>query len=545
MKTEVVSGRLIDVVNREMRTVDMYIEGGKIAQIRDRKTSGGPYILPGFVDAHIHIESSLVTPLSFSYEAIKKGTIGLMTDPHEIANVMGVRGVEYMIRSAKQSPLKIIFGAPSCVPATAYESAGGVVSSTDIEKMFRSGMVSFLSEMMNYPGVIHQDPEVIEKLKLATDYGVPVDGHAPGLKGRALQDYIDSGISTDHECASIGEAREKIQRGMKIIIREGSAAKNFEELIPLLDEYPEKIMFCTDDLHPDDLINGHVNKLVRRALEMGYDFYDVLRAASYNAIKHYGSKQGLLQEGDAADFILVDDVKKMEIRATYIDGRPVYDDQKVRISEREDEEINCFKAEQVKDEDLQVEAETGIIRVMKATDGELYTGSENCNATIEHGKVISDTSRDILKIVVLNRYEESVPAIAFVNGFGLKRGAIASSIGHDSHNIIAVGVHDRDIASAINWVIEHKGGIASAHKHIIQGLALPVAGIMTNQSVQQASRGYVSVSRLAKQWGATLTAPFMTLAFMPLLVIPELKISDKGLFDGNQFQFTNLFVEEL
>lgn len=545
MKTERITGRLVDVVNREIRAVEMVIENGKIEKVNEQNGSGGPYILPGFVDAHIHIESSLVTPLSFSYEAVKQGTIGVMTDPHEIANVMGVQGVEYMIRSAKKSPLKIIFGAPSCVPATAFESAGATISSTDIETLFRFGMASFLSEMMNFPGVIQRDPEVMEKLKIARKYGVPADGHAPGLTGNALQNYIDSGISTDHECSSIEEAREKLQRGMKIIIREGSAAKNFEELIPLLDQYPDKIMFCTDDLHPDDLINGHINKMVKRALEMGYDLFDVLRAASYNAIKHYGSKQGLLQEGDAADYILVDDLDKMEVRATYIDGRPIYTDQKVLISESNDEDINFFQAKEVKNDDLQLVAETGIIRVMKAADGELYTGSENHNATIEHGLAISDINRDILKIVVLNRYDQTAPAIAFVNGFGLKRGAIASSIGHDSHNIIAVGVHDRDIISAINWIISHKGGIASADEDTVRGLALPVAGIMTNQSVQQASRGYVSVSRLAKKWGSTLSAPFMTLAFMPLLVIPELKISDKGLFDGNKFQFTNLFVEEL
>ena len=536
---------MVDVVNREIRGVEMVIGNGKIERFTEGNESGGPYILPGFVDAHMHIESSLVTPLSFSYEAVKHGTIGVMTDPHEIANVMGVRGVEYMIRSAKKTPLKIIFGAPSCVPATAFEATGAKVSATDIETLFRSGMAYFLSEMMNFPGVMHQDSEVMEKLKIARKYGVPADGHAPGLTGSALQHYIDSGISTDHECSSIVEAKEKLQRGMKIIIREGSAAKNFEELIPLLDQHPDKIMFCTDDLHPDDLINGHINKMVRRALQMGYDFFDVLRAASYNAIKHYGSKQGLLQEGDAADFILVDDLNEMEVRATYIDGRPVYTDQKVLISESNEEEINYFRAEKVKKDDLQLVAETGIMRVMKAADGELYTGSEIHNVTVEHGLAISDINRDILKIVVLNRYDQSAPAIAFVNGFGLKRGAIASSIGHDSHNIIAVGVHDMDITSAMNWIISHKGGIAAAHEDTVRGLPLPVAGIMTNQSVQQASRGYVSVSRLAKQWGSTLNAPFMTLAFMPLLVIPELKISDKGLFDGNQFQFTNLFVEEL
>ena len=536
---------MVDVVHREIRAVEMVIGNGRIEKVNEVNESGGPYILPGFVDAHIHIESSLVTPLSFSYEAVKKGTIGVMTDPHEIANVMGIGGVEYMIDSAKKSPLKIIFGAPSCVPATAFESAGDNVSPTDIETLFRSGKASFLSEMMNFPGVIHQDPEVLEKLKLARRYGVPADGHAPGLTGSALQQYIDSGISTDHECSSIEEAREKLQRGMKIIIREGSAARNFEELIPLLDQYPEKIMFCTDDLHPDDLINGHINKMVKRALQLGYDLFDVLRAGSYNAIKHYGSKQGLLQEGDAADFILVDDLNEMDIRATYIDGRPVYRDQKVLISESNDEEINYFQAEEVTNDVLQLVAETGIIRVMIAADGELYTGSENHHATVEDGLAISDIHRDILKIVVLNRYDQSAPAIAFVSGFGLKRGAIASSIGHDSHNIIAVGVHDTDIASAINWIISHKGGIAAAHEDTVRGLPLPVAGIMTNQSVQQASRGYVSVSSLAKQWGSTLNAPFMTLAFMPLLVIPELKISDKGLFDGNQFQFTNLFVEEL
>ncbi len=536
-----IKANLIDLVNRTIYPAEVFIEDGKISNINRIKEKLNNYVLPGFVDSHIHIESSMLTPVEFSRAVIIHGTVATVSDPHEIANVLGRKGIEYMLDNAKLTPLKILFGAPSCVPATDFESSGAKITSSDIAELLDMENIGYLSEMMNYPGVIYDDDEVLKKLSIAKYKNYPIDGHAPGVKGDDLKKYCESGISTDHECFTIEEAREKISHGMHIQIREGSGAKNFENLVPLLNEFPEKIMFCSDDLHPDDLLNGHINLLVKRAIQLGYDMFDVLRAAGYNGIQHYNLNVGLLRVGDPADFITVNSLEDWRVDSVCIDGVYCFEKGELRVAKVVAAAINKFEALEIKEKDIAILARAKTLKVIQVIDGELITKTKIVNNISLGEHVRSDIEEDILKIVVLNRYENSAPAIGFINGFGLKKGAIASSIAHDSHNIICVGTSDYDITETINWIINNKGGIVAYNGNTFTGLPLPVAGIITNQTAEYAAEKYIKASDLAKELGSELKAPFMTLAFMTLLVIPELKLSDKGLFDGKNFAFTPLF----
>ncbi|MFC2129227.1 adenine deaminase, partial [Bacteroidota bacterium] len=470
MKNFSIKANLVDVVGRDTYPAELFVENGRINKILALEKQQKIYVLPGFVDAHVHIESSMVTPLEFSRAAIPHGTIASVSDPHEIANVLGKKGVEFMINNAQQTPFKILFGAPSCVPATSFETAGAKLSCEDISELMELEDVGYLSEMMNYPGVIYKDEEVLEKLKIAKYNNYPIDGHAPGLRGEDLEKYVAGGISTDHECFSIEEAREKISLGMSIQIREGSGAKNFNALIPLLDEHPEKIMFCSDDLHPDDLLQGHMNLLVKKAIDIGYDQYDVLRAAGYNAINHYNLDVGLLQEGDPADFILVNSMQEMDVLKVFIDGDLCYDMGEVKISRIEINPLNHFEADEIEEKALILKPEGKKLKIIKAINRELITESKIAQFTSEANNIVSDIEKDLLKLVVLNRYQKKAPAIGFINGFGLKKGAIASSIAHDSHNIICVGASDREIKEATNWIIRNKGGIVAYDGKIFTGL---------------------------------------------------------------------------
>jgi len=535
---------LVDIIEKKIYPAIVKVSGGKIESIIEVDEEADHYILPGFVDAHIHIESSMVSPLAFSRTAVRHGTVGVVSDPHEIANVLGIPGVDFMVSDAERTPLKILFGAPSCVPATSFESSGSVISSKDIRGLLQKEEIGYLSEMMNYPGVIFGDKEVLEKLSIAKELGVPVDGHAPGVRGRELETYANAGISTDHECFDEEEAREKIKLGMKILIREGSGAKNFQALIPLLKEFPDKIMFCSDDLHPDNLLEGHINLLVKRSLDLGYDLFDTLRAAGYNAMEHYGINVGMLRVGDPADFIVVDSLDNLQILSTVIDGIAVFDKNEVKIPDGRSTPVNKFNIHPVSENDIRVEYEGGLMKVIQAINGELITRVETLEPLVRDNLVVSDTERDVLKIVVVNRYEQAEPAAAFIKGFGLKYGALASSIAHDSHNIICVGTSDREITETINWVIKNKGGIAVHDGSEVYGLPLEIAGIMATTSVEEAATAYSELSEKAAHLGSELTAPYMTLAFMALLVIPDLKLSDKGLFDGTTFSFTPLFSDQ-
>lgn len=536
----IVRGNIVDIEKRSVFKGEITINNGKIVSIVQKDCEEDHHILPGFVDAHIHIESSMLVPSEFAKVAVKHGTVATVSDPHEIANVLGVKGVEFMIENGKKTPFKFNFGAPSCVPATSFESAGAIIDAKDIKSLMANPDIKYLAEMMNYPGVIFDDPEVYEKLKWANHFNKPIDGHAPGLRGDDLSKYISAGISTDHECFTYEEALEKLQKGMKVIIREGSAAKNFEALIDLLDEHYNHMMFCSDDKHPDDLLVGHINQLCSRAIARGKDLYKVLQAACLNPVNHYGLDVGQIKIGDSADFIIVEDLKEFKTLQTYIDGNLVYENGNSKVKHVNFEILNNFKAQQKSIEDFQLRSEANKIRVIECLDGELITKELIADAKIHNGNLVSNTETDILKMVVVNRYEDQDPAIAFIKNFGLKEGAIASSVGHDSHNIIAVGVSDEAICKAVNLLIEHKGGICAVSPTEQKVVALPVAGIMSDKNAETIGKAYSELDDMAKRLGSTLHAPYMSLSFMALLVIPELKLSDKGLFNGKTFQFTTV-----
>ncbi|CAM1370691.1 Adenine deaminase [Tenacibaculum sediminilitoris] len=538
-----VQGNIVDIQNKRIFKGEVEVEAGKITKINEVDHAEENYILPGFIDAHIHIESSMLVPSEFAKIAVTHGTVATVSDPHEIANVLGVKGVDFMIENGKKVLLKFNFGAPSCVPATSFESAGAVIDSEDIKKMMQNPDIKYLAEMMNYPGVIYQDEEVLKKIAWAKRYNKPVDGHAPGLRGEDLDKYIAEGICTDHECFTYEEGLEKLQKGMKVIIREGSAAKNFDALINLLPEYYENMMFCSDDKHPDDLLLGHINQLCERAVAKGMDVFKVLQAACINPVKHYNLDVGTLNEGDDADFIIVKDLQKFKVLQTYINGELVAENGKSFVEHVDFEVLNNFDTDKKNVVDFEFHSASEKIRVIEALDGELVTNEIEAGSLIKDGNLVSDVENDVLKMTVVNRYQNAEPSIAFIKNFGLKEGAIASSVGHDSHNIIAVGVSDELICKAVNLLIENKGGVCAVTTSEEKVVPLPVAGIMSDKPAVEIGKAYAELDAMAKQLGSKLRAPYMTLSFMALLVIPSLKLSDKGLFDGNTFKFTSLEVK--
>lgn len=537
-----IQGQIVDIPNRKIYSGEITIENGKITSIIEAAHNVKTYILPGFVDAHIHIESSMLVPSEFAKIAVLHGTVGTISDPHEIANVLGKDGVHYMIDNGKKVPFKFHFGAPSCVPATFFETAGAVIDSEQIKELMALPDIYYLSEMMNYPGVLFDDEEVLKKIAWAKHFNKPVDGHAPGLRGAPIEKYIAAGISTDHECFTYDEAAEKLSFGMKVLIREGSAAKNFEALIDLLPENYSNMMFCSDDKHPDDLIVGHINLLCARAVAKGFDLFKILQMACINPVKHYKMNIGLLQKNDAADFIVVEDLTHFKVLQTYIDGELVAENGKSFVKDVDFEKPNNFNTAKKQIIEFDISSSASKIRVIEALEGQLITNEIHHKPKIENGKIVSDTENDILKMAVVNRYENAPPAIAFIKNFGLKKGAIASSVAHDCHNIVVVGTSDEEILSAVNLIIGNTGGICAVNGNDKKSLALPVAGIMSDQNGWEAGRLYQEIDAMAKELGSSLKAPFMTLSFMALLVIPDLKLSDKGLFSGNSFSFVDLEV---
>ena len=538
----ITQGNIVDIFNKRIYKGEIHVEAGKIVTILEKDHDNETYIIPGFVDAHIHIESSMLVPSEFARLAVLHGTVATVSDPHEIANVLGKAGVEFMIENGKKVPFKFNFGAPSCVPATSFESAGAVIDSDDIKELLAKPEIKYLAEMMNYPGVLFDDAEVLKKIAWAKHFGKPVDGHAPGLRGDDVTKYIAAGISTDHECFTYDEALEKLQKGMKVIIREGSAAKNFEALIPLLDEHYTEMMFCSDDKHPDDLLLGHINELCARAVAKGNDIFKVLQVACVNPVEHYKLDVGQLQKGDVADFVVLEDLTNFKVLETYIDGIRVASGETSHIDSVPFEVLNNFDTSAKNVVDFQVKATKSKIRVIEALDGELVTNELILNNLVEDGNLVSNTVEDILKMTVVNRYQDDAPAMAFIKNFGLKEGAIASSVGHDSHNIIAVGVSDEAICKAVNLLIANKGGICAVSNTVEKVVSLPVAGIMSDKTGWEIGEEYAKLDKLAKEMGSTLRAPYMSLSFMALLVIPSLKLSDKGLFNGTTFEFTSLEV---
>jgi adenine deaminase len=546
MGTFSISGKLIDLFKRRIYPAEVSVTDGIITAITETATADDQYILPGFVDAHIHIESSMLVPTAFAQLAVVHGTVATVSDPHEIANVCGLQGIEYMISNARLSPFKFFFGAPSCVPATGFETAGATLDAKAVEKLLQNPDIRYLSEMMNYPGVLNKDAEVLAKIAAAERLGKPVDGHAPGLRGSDAKAYAAAGISTDHECFTLDEALDKVAAGMQILIREGSAAKNYEALCELLKLHPDNVMFCSDDKHPDELELHHINQLVKRSLAKGYNLYDVLRAACVNPVYHYDLPVGLLQKHHAADFIVINDLERFDILKTYIGGKLVAENGRSLLQDVVAAPINNFKTGRKDVGEFAVKAKSAspMIRVIEAIEGQLVTNCLELPAKVEAGDIVSDTRRDILKIAVVNRYDSDAPvAVGFIKNFGLKQGAIASTVAHDCHNIMAVGVTDADICSVVNALIDSKGGIAVTRNNVdIAVLPLPVAGLMSLKNGHEVANAYTGLNGIVKSLGSPLHAPFMTLSFMALLVIPSLKLSDKGLFDGGKFEFTGVEV---
>jgi adenine deaminase len=537
-----IQGQIVDIVNRRIYSGEVTIENGKITAIIEKEHEVKNYILPGFIDAHIHIESSMLVPSEFAKLAVLHGTVATISDPHEIANVLGKEGVYYMIENSKKVPLKFHFGAPSCVPATSFETAGAIIDSEGIKELMASPDIYYLAEMMNYPGVLYDDEEVLKKIQWAKHFGKPIDGHAPGLRGEPVKKYIAAGITTDHECFTFDEAQEKLSLGMKVIIREGSAAKNFNALIDLLPEHYENMMFCSDDKHPDDLIVGHINLLCARAVAKGMDVFKVLQAACVNPVYHYNMNVGLLKPNDAADFIVVEDLIDFKIIQTYIDGELVAEKGQSFVKHVPFETPNNFNIKAKEIPDFEIPSTASTIRVIEALEGQLITNEIHHKSLLENGKIVSDVKNDILKMAVVNRYQNTKPAVAFIKNFGLKKGAIASSVAHDCHNIVVVGTSDEEICNAVNLIIKNTGGICAVNGAENKSLALPVAGIISDKNGWETGKLYEEIDAMAKTLGSNLRAPFMTLSFMALLVIPDLKLSDKGLFSGNSFTFVDLEV---
>ena len=539
-----ISGNVVDIFNQQIYFGELTIEKGLIMHIEKKIPAEGQeqtaaYILPGFIDSHVHIESSMLVPAEFAKLAVVHGTVATISDPHEIANVCGMEGVEFMIANGKTVPFKFHFGAPSCVPATIFETAGAALNAADVEALLQKDEIKYLSEMMNFPGVLFGDEEVLKKIAAAKKYDKPVDGHAPGLRGADAKKYIEAGISTDHECFTAEEALEKLQYGMKILIREGSAAKNFEALIDLLNDHAGEMMFCSDDKHPDSLEEGHINQLCARSIAKGIDIFKVLQSACINPVLHYKMDVGLLKQGDPADFILVEDLVHFNVLQTYIDGMLVAEKGKSLIDGKKSGIINQFNCdEQTASAFSYTHSAEKEIFVIEALEGQLITNKLTIAPNIINNEIVSDVSNDILKMVVVNRYKNAPVAKSFVKNFGLKQGAIASTVAHDSHNIIAVGVDDASICKAVNLVIKEQGGVSSVSEKKEMILPLPVAGLMSNEDGYTVAAAYTAIDKMVKEeLGSTLAAPFMTLSFMALLVIPHLKLSDLGLFDGDGFEF--------
>ncbi len=538
---EKISGNIVDVTRDDIYPGTLVISGGKIVDITREEMEQDTFLMPGFVDAHVHIESTMLTPAEFSRIATVHGTIATVSDPHEIANVLGIEGVRYMVADAKRAPLKICFSAPSCVPATPFETAGASLGVDEVTALLRMEEVGYLGEMMNFPGVLQGDPTVMAKIRAAAACSKPVDGHAPGLRGDDLARYARAGISTNHECLSAEEAREDIEKGIMVQIRKGSAADIFAECLPLIEEHDDRLMFCTDDKHPDDLVRGHINEMVKGALAYGIDIMKVLRVAAVNPVRHYRLDMGLLRRGDPADFIRVDNLTDLTVLETWIDGQIVARNGASLVHRDPPRIVNTFHAAPVVPSSFVVPRRGERIVVIGVRDGTLITERLVMRPKVVSDQVISDPERDALKVAVINRYHQASPAVGFISGFGLKTGAIASSVAHDSHNIVVVGVLDEDLSRAVNLVIKQGGGLAavSGKRELI--LPLPVAGIMSDDEYGVVADRYTRLDGMAKEMGSGLRAPFMALSFMALLVIPALKMSDQGLFDGETFSATDIF----
>jgi adenine deaminase len=543
------AGQIVDLHARRIYPGRVEWAGGRIVRLtEDPHVRETWLIAPGFVDAHIHVESSMLPPAEFARWAVVHGTVATVSDPHEIANVLGVAGVDYMIRDGRRTPFKFNFGAPSCVPATAFETAGAALDARAVAKLLTRPAIKYLSEVMNFPGVLARDRSLLAMIAAARRLNKPVDGHAPGLRGADAVRYASAGISTDHECFTLPEALDKLRAGMCILIREGSAARNFAALAPLLRSHPDRVMLCCDDLHPDLLAVRHIDELVRRALRTGADKFDVLRCASVNPVEHYHLDVGLLRAGDPADFIVFEGWRDLRVRRTYLGGELVARDGRTLLPRQPSATPNKFQARPRQPQDFIFSAPAGSttrrLNVIEAINGQLITRHRTLSAAVVDGTVRADPDRDLLKIAVVNRYAPRAPvAVGFIQGFGLRAGAIASTVAHDSHNIVAVGADDAALCAAVNLVIAARGGISVVGRGRRAVLPLPIAGLMSDRDGRVVARRYAALDVRARQLGSKLDAPFMTLAFMALLVIPDLKLSDRGLFSAARWNFLPVAAE--
>ena len=553
-------GHIVDVTTRSIFDGEVTVEDGVIDSVVPCSGVGAdaPYFLPGFIDSHVHIESSMMVPAEFARVAVEQGTIGVVADPHEIGNVLGKEGVEFMINSGRHIRFNFCFGAPSCVPScgTDIETSGATLDANDIEELMSRGDIGYLAEMMNFPGVLSGDKEVMAKIAAAKRHGKPIDGHAPGLLGEERRLYAAAGISTEHECATLDEARACAEAGMIVQIREGSAAKNYDALIPLLKEYPDQVMFCTDDCHPDDLIRGHINRIVARALKDGYDLWDILQAVCVTPQRHYHLSWGLLRDGDAANFIAVSNLSpNFRVLLTVVKGKEVYNCNSFLSTIRSqmksvnnqmailDNYPNRFLAKPITAADISLPITSGgRVRIIHAYDGSLLTKGEEVMVT---GNPLVDSRYawgEVQKIVVYNRYKINArPVTGLIRGFGIKEGAMAASIAHDCHNIVAIGSKDEYIVKAINRVVEMKGGLVAMAGDEMTDVALPIAGLISPLGGHEIAYRSSLLRDTIRKSGCTLHAPFITMAFMCLPVIPELKLTDRGLFDFHSWSFVNTF----
>lgn len=537
-----ICGNIVDVIKKKIYKGEITITNNKIT-IEEKNVAENNYIIPGFIDSHIHIESSMLTPLGFGEAALANGTIAAICDPHEIGNVLGVDGIEYMMQLGKKSNFNFHWAIPSCVPATFCETSGAVLGVTEIEELLQKDNVCALGEMMNFVGVLSNDKDVLDKINIAIKHKKQVDGHAPGLNKAQILNYAKAGISSDHEAVAIDEAITKIKAGIKIQIREGSAARNFDALWKLIPLHSDSVMFCSDDLHPDDMQEGHIKRLVKKALKNGCNIWDVLKVACLNPVEHYNLDLGLLQNNDSADFIIVDNLDDFNIEEIFVKGERVFEKNQKAKNIIPEKIINRFDRNSISLDSLKLIDAGKDIQVIEVIDGELLTTRIIVSPKVENSEIVSDTENDILKVVVLSRYDNNPPAIGFIKNFNFKKGAIASSVAHDSHNIIAVGTNDEDLLNAINWIIENKGGIVTCSENDLNGFPLPVAGLMSVENVETAAKAYQKLNKKIIDFGCKLKAPFMTLSFMTLLVIPEIKIGDKGLFDVNTFSPISVFAK--
>lgn len=548
-----VKGHIVDVLRREIYDGELVIEDERIIDIKRCELSANdkswPYIMPGFIDSHVHIEISMMAPHKFAHIAVSHGTTGVIADPHEIGNVLGIEGVEYMIRSGRKTRFNFCFGAPSCVPAVGgdVETCGKVIDVNDIEALMAREDIGFLAEMMNFPGVLAGNKEVMAKIKAAQRHGKPVDGHAPRLMGQERYKYAATGITTDHECSTLEEGRSCIHAGMKVIIRESSAATDFQLLSPLIAESPNMVMFCTDDCHPDDLVRGHINLMVKRALADGYELWDVLQAACVNAQKHYNQNWGLLQVGDPATFITVDNITPhFRVESTIIRGEEVYNYNSVLHSSHsvinddhmvDDHFPNNFVALPITKDDIAMDIKSGdTVHVIHASDGSLLTAHEVVKVT---GNPLFDSQypwNEVQKIVVYNRYVAGAkPVVGLVRGFNIKKGAIASSVAHDCHNIVAIGSNDEYLVRAVNRIVEMQGGQVVVTPEEIMDIPLPIAGLMSPMDGHEIAFRTLCIQEKVNEIGCQMKSPFITMTFMCLPVIPDIKITDRHLMDTKSF----------